>query len=369
LRGTKQPLNYTYPLCISGNASSPGNDALLGIDNSTYCRMKAIVLEAADKPLILKEIEKPALQAGEVLVQIKAAALNRRDYWITIGKYAGIKYPSILGSDGSGIVAEVGSETDKGWLNKEVIINPCHNWGDHSEYQNRDFTILGLPEDGTFAEYVKVKTEYLYAKPAHLSWEQAAALPLAGMTTYRALFTKGKAKKGDKVLITGVGGGTGTFTLQWALAAGCQVFVTSGSGEKIERARQMGAAAGVNYKAQDWAGQLKLMAGGFDVIVDSALGNGFEKLLDMASPGGRIVFFGGTAGDLPPLNGRKIFWKQLQLLGTTMGSPDDFKAMVDFVNKHQIVPVIDEVFPLADAQKAVNKMDKSSQFGKIILKT
>jgi zinc-binding alcohol dehydrogenase/oxidoreductase len=329
--------------------------------------MKAIVLEAADQPLVLKKVEKPVLQAGEVLVQIKAAALNRRDYWITVGKYAGIKYPSILGSDGAGIVVETGSDAGKEWLNKEVIINPCHNWGNHPEYQNRDFTILGLPEDGTFAEYVKVKPEYLYPKPSHLSWEQAAALPLAGMTTYRALFTKGKAKKGDKVLITGIGGGTGTFALQWAIAAGCQVFVTSGSGEKIDRARQLGASAGVNYKAQDWAQELQHLAGGFDVIIDSALGDGFDKLLDLSNPGARIVFFGGTAGNIPPLNGRKIFWKQLQILGTTMGSPDDFKGMVDLVNEHQIVPVIDEIFPLAQAQKAIDRMGNSSQFGKLIL--
>jgi NADPH:quinone reductase-like Zn-dependent oxidoreductase len=331
--------------------------------------MKAIVLEAADKSLALKEVDKPSIGSDEVLVQIKAAALNRRDYWITIGKYAGIKYPAILGSDGAGIVAEIGVGIDQKWLKNEVIINPCHNWGPHEEYQNRDFTILGLPEDGTLAEYVKVKAEYLYPKPAHLSWEQAAALPLAGLTTFRALFTKGKAKKGDKVLITGVGGGTGTFTLQWAVAAGCQVFVTSGSGEKIERAREMGACAGVNYKAQDWAEQLKQLAGGFDVIIDSALGDGFEKLVELANPGGRIVFFGGTAGNIPALNGRKIFWKQLQILGTTMGSPDDFKAMVDFVNKHQIVPVVDEVFLLADTDKAVHKMENSAQFGKIVLTT
>ena len=327
-----------------------------------------MVLGAVDKPLVLKEVEKPALQADEVLVQIKAAALNRRDYWITVGQYAGIKYPSILGSDGSGVVAEVGNDVDKGWLYKEVVINPCHNWGSHDEYQNRDFTILGLPEDGTFAEYVKVKAEYLYPKPAHLSWEQAAALPLAGLTSFRALFTKAKAKKGDKVLVTGVGGGTGVFTLQWAVAAGCKVFVTSGSGDKIQRAKDLGASAGVCYKAQDWAQELQHLTGGFDVIIDSALGNGFEKLLDISNPGGRIVFFGGTAGNIPALNGRKIFWKQLQILGTTMGSPDDFKAMIDFVNKHKITPVIDEVFPLAQAQKAIDKMENSAHFGKLVLK-
>jgi zinc-binding alcohol dehydrogenase/oxidoreductase len=329
--------------------------------------MKAVVLEAADKPLVCKEVEKPTLAPGEVLVHIKAAALNRRDYWITIGRYAGIKYPSILGSDGAGTVAEVGSEQDNGWLNKEVIINPSNNFGPSDDYQGADFKILGLPDDGTFAEYVKIRVEYLHAKPAHLNWEQAAALPLAGLTAYRALFTKAKAKKGDTVLISGVGAGTGTFALQWAVAAGCKVFVTSGSAAKIERARQMGAAAGVNYKAQDWADQLKLMAHGFDIIVDSALGSGFAKFPDLCNPGGRIVIFGATTGDIPHLDGRKFFWKQLQLLGTTMGTKDDFTAMLNFVDKHKIVPVVDETFDLKDAQKAVEKMGNSSQFGKIVL--
>ena len=330
--------------------------------------MKAIVLEAADKPLTLKEVDNPVPGPGEVLVQIKAAALNRRDYWITIGQYAGIKYPSILGSDGSGIVTQVGSDDDKKWINKEVIINPGHDWGDHPEYQSKDFKILGLPKDGTFAEYVKVEAKYLHLKPPFLSWERASALPLAGLTAYRALFTKGKATKGDTVLINGAGAGTGTFALQFAVAAGCRVFVTSGSGEKIESARQLGAAAGVNYKAQDWAEQLKHLAGGFDVIIDSALGEGFAKLPDICNPGARIVFFGGTAGNIPELNGRKIFWKQLQILGTTMGTNEEFKAMIEFVEEHQLIPVIDEVFSLANAQEAVNKMANSSQFGKIILK-
>jgi len=329
--------------------------------------MKAIVLEAADKPLVLKEVEKPALKPGEVLVKIKAAALNRRDYWITIGKYAGIKYPVVLGSDGAGIVYAVGDDQDNYLIDNEVIINPGYGWGDDEHFQSNDFKILGLPDNGNFAEYVKVEAGQVFPKPAHLNWEQAAAVPLAGLTTYRALFTKGKAKKGDKVLITGVGSGTGVFALQWAVAAGCKVFVTSGSGEKIDRARQLGALAGVNYQAQDWAEQLQHLAGGFDVIIDSALGDGFAKLPDLCNPGGRIVIFGGTAGNIPPLNGRKIFWRQIQIIGTMMGSTADFKAMLDFLNKHQVVPVIDEVFPLADAAKAIAKMEHSSQFGKLAL--
>lgn len=330
--------------------------------------MKAIVLESAENPVVYKEVPKPALQPGEVLVQVKAASLNRRDYWITINKYAGIKYPTILGSDGAGIVTEAGSDTDRHWLGKEVIINPSNNWGDSPEYQGKDFKILGLPDDGTLAEYVKTGAQYLYEKPAHLNWEQAAALPLAGLTAFRALFTKGRARKGDKVLIIGVGSGTGTFVLQYAVAAGCQVFVTSGTGEKLAQAKQLGAAAGVNYKAQDWAEQLQELAGGFDVIIDSVLGEGFGKIPDLCNPGARIVTFGATAGDTPPLNGRKIYWKQLQLIGTTMGTQEDFKAMVNFVAKHQLTPVIDEVFTLADTKKAIDKMGNSSQFGKLAIR-
>jgi NADPH:quinone reductase-like Zn-dependent oxidoreductase len=329
--------------------------------------MKALVLEAKDQPLVWKEVAKPTLQPGEVLVQIKAAALNRRDYWITIGKYAGIKYPSILGSDGAGIVTEVGSEANAHWLHKEVIINPSNNWGDHPEFQGKDFTILGLPQDGTFAEYIKIRAEYLYPKPTHLTWEQAASVPLAGLTAYRALFTKARLHKGDKVLIIGVGSGTGAFALQWAIAAGCQVFVTSGTGEKIDKAKKLGAAAGVSYKAQDWVVQLQQLAGGFDVIVDSAIGPEFDKVLDLANPGARIVTFGATAGDTPALPVRKIFWKQLQILGTTMGTKEDFKAMLDLLNSNQIVPVIDEVFPMAEANAAIKKMGESGQFGKLVL--
>ncbi|RFZ93044.1 alcohol dehydrogenase [Mucilaginibacter conchicola] len=328
--------------------------------------MKAIVLESAENPIVVKEVAKPTPGAGEVLVQLKAAALNRRDWWITQGKYAGIKYPTILGADGAGIVAEAG-EGAADLVGKEVIINPSHNWGEHDEFQGKDFKILGLPDDGTMAEYVLAKAEYLYPKPVHLTWEQAASVPLAGLTAYRALFTKARLKKGDKVLIVGVGAGTGTFLLQWALAAGAQVFVTSGTGEKIEQAKQLGASAGVNYKAQDWAQELKHLAGGFDVVIDSALGPDFAKIPDLCNPGARIVFFGGTAGNIPEINARPIFWKQIQILGTTMGTQEEFKAMLAFVNEHKIVPVVDEVYPLTEAKAAFDKMGAARQFGKIVI--
>src|ERR1700712_5645252 len=143
--------------------------------------MKAIILEAADKPLVFKEVDKPTLAPGEALIKIKAAALNRRDYWISIGKYAGIKYPTILGSDGAGIVEEVGSDDDKKLIGTEVIINPGSGWGDEENFQSDNFKILGLPADGTLTEYVKVDAKQLHPKPAHLTWDQAAALPLGGL--------------------------------------------------------------------------------------------------------------------------------------------------------------------------------------------
>lgn len=329
--------------------------------------MKALVLNGINQPLTLQEVSKPSLQEGEALVKIKAAAFNRRDFWIQQGKYAGLKFPIVLGSDGAGIVEEVYDEVDKHWLGKEVVIYPGNNWGDNPNYQGKDFTILGLPDDGTFAEYVKVKVEALFTKPNHLNFSEAAAFPLAGITAYRALFTKGNIQKADNVLIVGVGGGAATFALQWALAIGANVYVTSGSNHKIDKAIELGAKGGVNYKDVDWAEQLANLTKGFDVIIDSALGEGFAKHLTYVNPGARIVFFGGTAGDIPAINGRIIFWKQLQILGTTLGTIDEFQSMINLINTHKIVPIVEKVFKFEDSYEAFKMMNDSSQFGKIVI--
>lgn len=331
-------------------------------------KMKAMVLEGVEQPLTLKEVDKPVAQPGEAVVKIKAAAFNRRDWWIQRGQYAGLKFPIILGSDGSGMVESVGEGVDATWVGKEVIINPSLFWGENEAYFEKDFKILGLPLDGTFAEYVSVPATNLHEKPAHLSHAEAAAFPLAGLTAYRALFTKGQCQAGDKVLVTGAGGGAASFALQFALQAGAQVYVTSGSQEKIDEAIRRGATGGVNYKDEDWDQQLKDQAQAFDVIIDSALGEGFAKLIGLAASGGRIAFFGGTAGNIPAFNGRPVFWKQLSILGTTMGSPKDFADMLNFISQHQMKPLIDEVFPLEEADTALHCMDTgSNKFGKTIL--
>ncbi len=330
--------------------------------------MKALVLDGVDQPLKIKEVHKPILKEGEALVRIKAAAFNRRDFWIQKGKYAGLRFPIILGSDGAGIVEEVFNEIDRHWIGKNVVIYPGNNWGENPDFQGKDFSILGLPDNGTFAEYVKVKSESLFTKPDHLNFYEAAAFPLAGVTAYRALFTKGRVKKGDNVLIVGIGGGAATFVLQWAVAIGANVYVSSGTQEKINKAKEMGAQGGVNYKEEDWDKQLAAMVKGFDVVIDSALGEGFAKHFTYLNPGARIVFFGGTAGDIPSLNGRIIFWKQIQILGTTLGTIEEFQSMINLLNKHKIHPVIEGVFNFEDAENAMRMMDDSSQFGKIVIK-
>jgi zinc-binding alcohol dehydrogenase/oxidoreductase len=330
--------------------------------------MKAIVLQGINQSLKMLDVEVPHLSPNEALIKIKASAFNRRDWWIKQGKYAGLKFPIILGSDCSGIVDAVADDADKIWIGKEVIINPSLNWGENENFQSANFQILGLPKNGTFAEFVKVNVSQLHKKPQFLSFEEAAAIPLSGLTAYRALFTKARLQKGDNVLIAGAGGGTATFAILFSVAAGANVYVTSGSNDKIDKAIKLGAKAGFCYKDVDWDKQLLKCVKGLDVIIDSALGDGFSKYPHLANPGGRIVFFGGTTGNIPELNGRPIFWKQLEILGTTMGSPKDFETMISFVNQHKIKPVIDTIFRMDDAEKAINKMNEYEQFGKIILR-
>lgn len=330
--------------------------------------MQAAVLVEIKKPVALQAVADPVVEPGQALVRLKAAALNHRDLWVQLGQYANIRLPLVPGSDGAGVVAAVGSPADQDWVGREVIINPALDWGDDERAQGPKFRILGLPDPGTWAEQIAIPVANLAPKPAHLTWEQAAALPLAGLTAWRALFTRAQLKKGERVLLTGIGGGAALFALQFAVAAGAEVWVTSGSPGKIARARELGAAGGGNYREAGWGKALQGAAGGpFDVIVDSAGGEGFDSLIELTRPGGRIVFFGATTGNAPGLNLRKCFFRQINLLGTTMGSPADFAGMTAFVAEHKIVPVVDRVFPLAETEQALRYMESAAQFGKIVL--
>jgi NADPH:quinone reductase-like Zn-dependent oxidoreductase len=342
--------------------------------------MKALVITGKDQPLQLLEREGPRAGKGEAIVQVHAAALNHRDVWIRKGQYAGLKYPIIPGSDGAGVVVSLGSNEEgsspaaegsgqKDWIGKEVIINPAMKWGDKPGYQDqKEFRILGLPDDGTLAEYVKVPIDNLVEKPPHLSFEEAAALPLAGVTAYRALFVRAQLQAGEKILITGIGGGVALFALQFARAAGARIYTSSGDEEKINKALALGAEAGVNYKHADWVEILQEQAGSFDVILDGAAGDGMDGLLNLAIPGGRIVFYGATRGNPSGLTARRIFWKQLNILGSTMGNPSDFSRMVAYVNKQAIRPIVDRIYPFADGEAAFRHLDDGRHFGKIVIK-
>lgn len=319
--------------------------------------MKALVLNSIGQPLDYQDVIAPCFEQKRVLIQLKSAALNHRDLWISKGQYAGIKTPLIPGSDGSGIYNE-----------KTFIINPSFQWGAKSQFQGPDYQILGLPDNGTFAEMVAVPVSNLVPKPEHLNWDQASALPLAGVTAYRVLFSRCQLKKGEKVLVTGAGGGVALFVIQFALAAGAEVWVTSGSEEKIEKAVALGARGGENYKGDEWDKRLKSQTGGFDVIIDSAGGDQFAKLIALCKPGARAGIYGGTLGKINQLSPQILFWKQISILGSTMGNPSDFKKMVQFVEKHQIVPVIDSVFDLKDGNAALERMASGKHFGKIVLR-
>ncbi len=319
--------------------------------------MKALQLKEKNTPLSYGDMPLPQAGEGEVLVQIHAAALNRRDWWITQGQYPGIVYPIVLGSDGAGMAE-----------GREVIINPAMGWGEVAAYPSKSFQILGLPRNGTLAEWVTVPERQIYDKPAHLSFEQAAALPLAGLTAYRALFSKGQLKAGDQVLISGAGGGVALLAFQMAVAVGARVWVTSGSEEKIERTRTMGGQGGSNYRDPEWWKQLQQQAGGFDLIIDSAGGDGFAFFPKIANPGARIVTYGGTLGAVSGLSPQAIFWKQLSILGTTMGNDQEFADMVAFISRHGIIPVVDGVYALSEGQAAFDQIGKGGQFGKVVLK-
>jgi NADPH:quinone reductase-like Zn-dependent oxidoreductase len=252
-------------------------------------------------------------------------------------------------------------------IGAEVIINPGMEWGTNPIVQGHSFKILGFPDNGTFSDYVVVSKKYVFEKPDHLNFVQAAALPLAGLTAYRALFSRARLRSNEKVLITGIGGGAALWLLQFAVAYKAKVYVTSGSNEKIEKAIKLGAINGFNYRDSEWPDKAQKESGGFDIIIDSAGGSQFNKYVELALPGGRIVNFGRTAGNITDITTRLLYWKQLSILGSTMGTRDEFLSMLEFVDGHKLEPVIDKVFPLENVKEAFDHMEQSNQFGKIVL--
>ncbi len=333
--------------------------------------MKALILDQIGGPeqLRIAEAPDPEPGPGQVRVRLHASALNRRDVWITLGQYPAIRLPCILGSDGAGVVDKLGPEAPADSLGQEVVVYPAYDWGDNPRFPTPTFRVLGMPDPGTFAEYICVPVGHVFPKPAHLSWEQMAAIPLAGLTSWRALMTQGAAQAGETVLVTGIGGGVATFALKWAVALGARVFVTSGSDAKLEQAQCMGAAGGVNYRESDWAKRLTALTGGVDVVVDGTGGPAFPGCFSALRPGGRLVVYGATAGNPPTgLEMAKLFFRQARIVGSTMGSPAEFAAMLRFVEIHRIEPVLDQIFAFDEAVAAHQRLLAAEQLGKLVLR-
>ena len=328
--------------------------------------MKALVVNAIDGMFSLEMINKaiPEIRDGYCLVKMKAAALNRRDYWISVGKYPGIQHQITLGSDGCGEVVEGSAD----WKGKTVLLNPNQNWGDNPAVQSSAYTILGTPLDGTMAEYLLIPVDRLIVKPEHLSDEEGAAIPLAGLTAFRAVFTKAKVKKGDKVLVTGIGGGVSHFALMFAVSAGAEVYVNSSSQEKLDKAQSLGAVGLFNYGDADWVKQAAQVVGKFDSVIDSAGGNAINDYLRLVKPGGKIVVYGSTTGKTDGLDLFRLFWSQITLEGSTMGNDSEFKQMIEFVSNHEIIPSVDKVYGFTEGIDAIKSMVNTEQFGKTVLK-
>lgn len=305
----------------------------------------------------------PEAKSGQVVVQLRSAGLNHRDLFIMSDRTPQDK-PLIPGSDGAGIVTEIGAGVEHIAVGEQVIIHPTLDW-EHAADVPIVPGIVGGPSDGTLAQYIALPARNVLPKPAHLSWTEAGVLSLSALTAYRALFTRGALKAGEHILIPGIGGGVATYALLMATAAGAKVTVTSRSEAKRAEALRLGAFQALDSHA-DWKNTMNNLDP-VDLILDSIGQAMFPKYQDRIRPGGRIVMYGASSGDDLHLPIRSIFFPQISLLGTSMGSREEFVQMLDWVEKHKIHPVVDRIYALPDTPKAFERMQKSEQFGNIAI--
>lgn len=324
--------------------------------------MKAVIHENGQ--LKIGEMEEPIARSGEVVVALHAAGMNRRD--IKIPERRGdVKEPLILGSDGAGVIESIGEGVDNWAVGDEVIINPSLRWFTKSAAPPEGFDILGMPDQGTFAEKIVISAEQIEKKPANLTMDEASVLALAALTGYRALFTQGELKKGDTVFIPGAGSGVATYMIQFAKNAGARVIVSSRVEEKRKKALELGADLAIDTNS-DWSKELSDET--IDIVIESVGRATFNRSLEVLKPGGRIVVFGATTEDVIELDLRKFFYGQYQLFGSTMGSREELREMLKHVEQHGVKPVIDNVYRLEDGLEAFDSLENSEQFGKLVLR-
>jgi NADPH:quinone reductase-like Zn-dependent oxidoreductase len=338
----------------------------------------AVIREHGDLEVLeVREVETPRPGPGEVVLKVLCAGLNHLDIWVRKGRSgAKLQMPHVLGSDAVGTVVALGAGVDSPKVGEEVIVNPALNCG-RCEFCRRgehslcvSFGIMGLSRPGTFAEQVAVPAGNCHPRPPHLSDEEAGVLALTGVTAWRMLMTRARLLPGETVLIHGVGGGAALCALQFAKLAGAEVFATSSSDEKLSRARALGADHTLNYE-QENVGQwmARETAGrGVDVAVDAVGAATWPLDFACVRKGGRVVLCGVTTGARAESDLRALYWNQLTILGSTMGSAEDFRQMLRAVTMNQLKPVIDLVFELAQVRAAMERMEAKKQFGKIALR-
>jgi len=312
--------------------------------------------------LVLEEVPDPEPGPGEVLVHLRASALNHLDVWIRKG-LPSVPKPRILGADGSGVVEALGEGVSGFEPGERVVLNPGIEAG------RGRIHVIGEHGDGTNAELIAVPATNVHPIPDSLSFEEAAAFPLVFETAYRMLVTRAGLREGEWVLAWGIGGGVSTATLAIAKALGAQVLVTSSSDAKLERARELGADATVNHATGDvkTAVQEATAGKGIDVVIEHVGEATWATSLQVAAPGGRIAVCGATTGPNPPAALHRIWWKQLSILGSTMGTGEDFAGAYELVASGRAQPVVDTVLPLEEIRAAHERLEAGEQLGKIVL--
>lgn len=331
--------------------------------------MRALYLDEAEgvEGATVADRPRPSPGPGEVRVALRAAALNHREIWIAKGRYPGISLPATLGADGAGVIDVVGEGVDEGLIGAEVMLYPGLEWGDDPAIPSPAFALLGMPGPGTIAEAICVRADRVVVKPAFLSFVEAAAWPLAGLTAWRALFTKGRFASGETVLITGAGGGVAGCAIAIAAAAGARVFVTSSSAETIAAACAAGAMGGVDYRADDWGVALHDLSGGIDIVIDASPSQGYGHYRRAMRRGGRIVIYGAGGGPDFSVTAPELFLANLSVIGTNMGNVEEFGALVEFLETHALRAPIDRIFPLESAADALLHLERSNGRGKVVV--
>lgn len=323
--------------------------------------MKAFVVQNGVYQKKTMEEKEPA--KGQVLVRLKTAGLNHRDLMIK-NRVKENDPAYILGSDGAGVIEKAGERVTRFKEGEEVIINPSLNWFDKSEAPPEDFEIVGVPFDGTFAEKMVISEEFLEERPKHLTWEEAGVFALAALTGYRALFTQGQLQEGETVFIPGVGSGVNSFMIQMAKAIGARVITTSRSEEKLKKADITGYDIGLKTD-DNWMNELAEET--IDLVVESVGGSTFNRSLDILKRGGRLVTFGSSTEDTFAFNIRKFFYGQYKVIGSTMGSREELREVINFVERYNIKPIIDKGFSFDQMEAAFDYLASQKQLGKIYI--